>query len=135
MHFVPTLKIFFDQLSLNQVWEKLSHGGDFYFSSEAAESMLIRQLIKNAEYVFFIFKKGPLQHRDFSKNFQKFCHFSEFSKNSNFFPKIILEANIMQGYKKITPPKSRLKLRYCASDLLSHINFALSGKKKFSIFY
>ena len=56
----------------------------FYFSSEAAKSMLIRQLFKNAEIVFFLFKKGPLQHRNFLKNFQKFRNFfvkKSFSQN------------------------------------------------------
>ena len=89
---------------------------------------------KMRKVTFFIFKKGPPQHRNFSKNFQKFEIFWKISRKNFFFPKIILEANIMQGYKKITPPKSGLKLRYCASDLLSHVNFALSRKKNFSIF-
>ena len=62
MHFVP--QFFLTSWPKTKSWKKnFLTVAIFYFSSEAAESMLIRQLVKNAERHIFYFKNNPLTTR------------------------------------------------------------------------
>ena len=101
--------------------------------------MLIRQLVKNAEMHFFIFKKGPLQHRDFFENFQKFRNFSEFFENfqkKNFFPKIECTSVSNQENLKREASVNFAELSIlCIRFALSRKLHSLSEKKVFDFFY
>ena len=111
----------------------------FYFSSEAGESMLIRQLFKNAETLIFIFKKGPLQHRDFSKNFQNFGFFWKISKKFEKFWKILkkfprCELNQEKLKDEVSVNFAELSI-LCIRFALSRKLHSLSEKKVFDFFY
>ena len=95
--------------------------GIFLSSSASAESMLNRQLSLCFTRLFFYLKNDPSQPKKFFEKSQKSRNFWD-QKNS--FAKMRQLPNTISGYKKNTPLQFLLNRRYCASDLLCHVNFA-----------
>ena len=94
-------------------------------SSASAESILNRQLMERLKKHIFYFKNNASQPKNFFEKSQKSRNFWD-QKNS--FAKMRQLPNTISGYKKNTPLQFLLNRRYCASDLLCHVNFSL---KKF----
>ena len=131
MEYSPFFEFPSPPLPKNFCAEKISIVGNFLFSSEAAERMLNRQLSEKLNKRIFYFKNNPLQHRNFFEKSQKFRKFwLPFFENAE----LSLLPCLYEGYKKTNPPDPGLKLRYCGSELLSHVNFARTRKSKISIF-